>query len=55
MNYINNRLKPGMIILTNKRGFIRTIELNNSFYLGCGVYFCGLVSEKNKKKEKNVG
>jgi len=50
-----NGLKPGMIILTSKRGFIRTIELNNSFYLGSGVYLNDLISEKNKKKGKNVG
>lgn len=55
MIYTKNRLKSGMIILTNKRGFIRTIELNNSLFLSSGAYFYGLNSEKTKKKKKDVG
>ena len=50
-----NRLKSGMIILKSKRDFIRTIELNNSFYLGSGAYLNDLISEKNKKEEKMSG
>ncbi len=55
MHYKTNRLKSGMIILTNKRDFIRTIELNNSLFLSSKAYFYGLNSEKNKKKKKDVG
>ena len=54
MHNKTNRLKSGMIILTSKRGFIRTIELNTSLYLSSGAYFYGLNSEKNKKKKKDV-
>ncbi len=55
MLYTKNRLKSGMIILTNIRDFIRTIELNNSLFLSSGAYFYGLDFEKNNKKKKDVG